>query len=134
MWLALREGNAIYKLDLNAGTIHLVAGTGAQGFKDGPAKEATLSGPKGISVGPDGNVYFADTESHTIRRVNPKSGTVETIIGTGQRGDGPDGDPLQCKLARPHGIFLAADGTIYIGDSENNRLRALKLPSAPNSR
>lgn len=128
LWLALREGNAIYKLDLRAGTVHHVAGTGAKGFKDGPAKAATLSGPKGISVGPDGNIYFADTESHSVRRVNRKSDTVEKVLGTGERGDGPDGNPLQCKLARPHGVFVADDGTIYIGDSENNRLRALKLP------
>ena len=129
MWLALREGNAIYKLDLAAGTIHHVAGSGVKGFKNGSAKEATLSGPKGISVGPDGNIYFADTESHTIRRVNRKSNTVETVVGTGERGDGPDGDPLQCKLARPHGVFVTGDGMLYIGDSENNRVRALNVPS-----
>jgi sugar lactone lactonase YvrE len=132
MWLALREGNAIYKLDLDAGIIHHVAGTGASGFKDGPAKEATLSGPKGISVGRDGHIYFADTESHTIRRLNRQLNTIEVIVGTGERGDGPDTDPLQCRLARPHGIFAARDGTIYIGDSENNRVRALK-PKAANS-
>ncbi len=127
MWLALREGNAIYKIDMSAGTIHHVAGSGAKGRQDGPAREATLSGPKGISVGPDGHIYFADTESHTIRRVNVQSNSVETVVGTGERGDGPDGDPLHCRLARPHGIFVAEDGTMYIGDSENNRVRALKL-------
>ena len=123
LWLALREGNAIYKLDLAAGTLHHMAGTGEKGFKNGPAKQATLSGPKGISVGPDGHIYFADTESHSIRRLNSRSQTVELVVGAGKRGDGPDGDPLACKLARPHGIFAAADGVLYIGDSENNRVR-----------
>lgn len=126
MWLALREGNAIYKLDLRASTIHLVAGTGATGFRDGPAREALLSGPKGLSVGPNGTVYFADTESHTIRRINPQTGRVETVVGTGQRGDTLSIDPLQCKLARPHGVFVAPDGGIYIGDSENHRVRVLR--------
>jgi streptogramin lyase len=72
LWLALREGNAIYRMDLKAGTIHHVAGTGQKGFtgNGGPAKQATLSGPKGLSLGPAGNVYFADTESHTIRMVD----------------------------------------------------------------
>ena len=48
MWLALREGNAVYKLDLKAGTIHHVAGTGEKGFtgNGGAAKDATLSGTK----------------------------------------------------------------------------------------
>jgi streptogramin lyase len=128
MWLALREGNAIYKINMKEGTIHHVAGTGKTGFSGngGPAKEATLSGPKGISVGPDGNVYFTDTESHSIRMIDTKRGTVELIAGTGERGDGPDGDPLKCKLSRPHGIFVAKNGEIYVGDSENHRVRVIR--------
>jgi streptogramin lyase len=128
MWLALREGNAIYKIDMKEGTIRHVAGTGKMGFSGngGLAKEATLSGPKGISVGPDGNVYFADTESHSIRMIDTKRGTVELIAGTGERGDGPNGDPLKCKLARPHGIFVAKNGDIYVGDSENHRVRVIR--------
>jgi DNA-binding beta-propeller fold protein YncE len=128
MWLALREGNAIYKIDMKEGRIHHVAGTGKTGFtgNGGPAREATLSGPKGISVGPDGNVYFADTESHTIRMIDRKRGTVELVAGTGERGDGPDGDPLKCKFSRPHGIFVAKNGDIYIGDSENHRVRVIR--------
>jgi hypothetical protein len=46
-------------------------------------------------------------------------------VGTGERGDGPDGDPLKCKLARPHGLYLAGR-TLYIGDSENHRIRILQ--------
>jgi streptogramin lyase len=128
MWLALREGNAIYRLDLEAGTIHHVAGTGQKGFtgNGGSAKQATLSGPKGISVAPDGNVYFADTESHSIRMIDVRKGTVELVAGTGERGDGPDGDPLKCRLARPHGVFVDADGAIFIGDSENHRVRVIR--------
>ena len=72
MWLALREGNAVYRLDLKKGTIHHEAGKGKKGFtgNGGAAKKATLSGPKGIAVGPKGNVYLADTESHTVRTVS----------------------------------------------------------------
>ena len=128
MWLALREGNAIYRLDLEAGTIHHVAGTGQKGFtgNGGLAKQATFSGPKGISVAPDGKVYFADTESHSIRMIDVIKGTIELVAGTGERGDGPDGDPLKCTLARPHGILVDADGTIFIGDSENHRVRVVR--------
>ncbi len=125
LWLASREGNAIYKLNLAEGTIHHVAGTGIQGFSNGPAAEATLSGPKGISVGSDHNVYFTDTESHSIRRVNLHNSQVELVAGTGERGDGPDGDPLKCKFSRPHGIFASRSGLIYVGDSENNRIRVI---------
>ena len=128
MWLALREGNAVYKLDIKAGTIHHVAGTGKQGFtgNGGPAKMATLSGPKGISIAPDGNVYLADTESHSIRMIDIRKGTLELVAGTGERGDGPKGDPQNCKMARPHGVFVDRDGAIYIGDSETHRVRVVR--------
>jgi streptogramin lyase len=129
LWLALREGNAIYKLDLESGTLHHVAGAGGKpGFKGngGPAKEAVLGGPKGISVAPNGDIYFADTESHSIRRIDRKKGTVELVAGTGEKGDGPEPDPLQCKLSRPHGIFVDKDGTIFIGDSEAHRVLAVR--------
>jgi streptogramin lyase len=127
LWLALREGNAIYRLDLKAGTLHHMAGTGKSGFtgNGGPARQAALSGPKGISIAPDGDVYFADTESHSIRKIALKKGTVELVAGTGAKGDGPDGDPLGCKLTRPHGVFVDRDGTVLIGDSEAHRIRAV---------
>lgn len=127
LWLALREGNAVYKLDLKTGTLHHIAGTGSKGFtgNGGPAKEATLSGPKGLSIGPDGNVYFADTESHSIRMIDVRRKTIELIAGTGEKGDGPEGNPLRCKLSRPHGIFVDRDGKIFIGDSEAHRVRVI---------
>jgi streptogramin lyase len=132
MWLALREGNAVYRLDLKAGTVHHVAGTGQTGFtgNGGPAKLATLSGPKGISIAPNGNVYLADTESHSIRMIDARKQTIELIAGTGEKGDSnsscEDGDPLRCKLARPHGVLVERDGSIFIGDSEAHRVRVIR--------
>lgn len=128
LWLALREGNAVYRLDMKAGTIHHVAGTGKQGSigNSGPAKLATLSGPKGLSIAPNGNVYLADTESHSIRMIDARKGTLELIAGTGEKGDGADGDPLACKLARPHGVFVDKDGSVFIGDSEAHRVRVIR--------
>ncbi len=129
LWLATREGNQVFRLDLKAGTIHHIAGTGAKGFtgNGGPAKHATLSGPKGIAISPDGQlVYLVDTESHSLRAVDLRKGTLELICGTGAKADGPDGDPLKCRLARPHGVFADTDGTLFIGDSENHRVRVIR--------
>ena len=128
MFLALREGNAVYKLDMKRRRFEHVAGTGEKGYAGdgGPAKRAKLSGPKGIEVGPDNAVYIADTESHTIRRIDLASGIISTVAGDGSRRDGPDGDPLQCGLARPHGIYVDSRGTLYIGDSENHRVRVVR--------
>ena len=128
LWLATREGNQVFKFDLKAGKIHHVAGTGKKGFTGhgGPAKDATLSGPKGIAVAPNGNVYLADTESHSVRMVDVKKGTLELICGTGEKGDGPDGDPLKCQLARLHGLWVDRDGRVFIGDSETHRVRVIR--------
>jgi len=128
MYLALREGNTVYRLDMKRQTLHHLAGTGEKGWEGdgGSAKQAKLAGPKGIGVGPDGSVYIADTESHTIRRIDPKADSIETVVGDGKRHDGPDGDPLKSGLARPHGVYVDAEGVIYIGDSENHRVRIVR--------
>lgn len=128
LWLATREGNQVFKIDLKSETIHHIAGTGKSGFTGhgGPAKEATLSGPKGISVDAEGNIWLADCESHSIRMVDMKTGKIELIAGTGLKGDGADGDPLKCEMGRPHGVYADADGGIYIGDSEAHKIRVLR--------
>lgn len=118
-FLALREGNAIYRMDVKGGRLYRFAGTGEKGYTGdgGPARDARLSGPKGVALAPDGSLYIADTENHAIRRVN-KNGIIATAAGDGTRGDGS-------RLARPHGVFVDSDGTVYIADSENNRILRL---------
>ena len=128
LWLALREGNAVYRIDMKAKSIHHVAGTGERGFTGHgePAVQARLSGPKGLSLGPDGNVYLADTESHSIRMVDRNRGTLELVAGTGEPGDGPEGDPLNCRMGRPHGVFVDSDGSIFVGDTNAHRVRVIR--------
>ena len=128
LYLALREGNAVYRVASGAQTIHHLAGTGEQGYSGdgGPARNASLAGPKGLAVG-GGRLYVADTENHVIRGVELKTGIITTVLGTGQRGDGPESDPLRCRLARPHGVFVDADGSLYVGDSEAHRIRVLTV-------
>ena len=124
IYLALREGNAIYRIASKTGTLHHLAGTGQQGYTGdgGPARLATLAGPKGLALG-GSTLYVADTENHVIRAIDLKRGVITTVLGTGVRGDGPDGDPRQCKLARPHGICVDSRGSLYVGDSEAHRIR-----------
>ena len=127
LFLALREGNAVYRIDLETNTLHHLAGMGKKGYAGdgGDAKLALLSGPKGIALGSNGDVYLADTESHTIRVIRRRSGIIETLVGDGRQGNGPDGDPRRCRLDRPHGIFVDRSGNVYIGDSSNHRVRKL---------
>jgi DNA-binding beta-propeller fold protein YncE len=125
LYLALREGNAIYRIASKAGTIHHLAGTGEQGYSGdgGPARLARLAGPKGLAYG-GGKLYVADTESHVIRSIDLATGVITTVLGTGRRGDGPEPDPLRCALSRPHGVLVDGD-VLYVADSEAHRIRVV---------
>jgi hypothetical protein len=58
--------------------------------------------------------------------IDVKKGTLELVAGTGEAGDGPDGDPLACKMDRLHGIFVDADGAIFVGDTNTHRVRVIR--------
>jgi sugar lactone lactonase YvrE len=132
LYLALREGNSIVHIDRRTNTIHLVAGTGEQGYSGdgGPARAARLAGPKGLAWSRD-RLFVADTENHVIRRVDLHAGVIDTVLGTGQRGDGPDGDPGRCALNRPHGVLIDPTGTLFVGDSEAHRIRVIPSRGGP---
>ncbi len=133
LYLALREGNALFRVDLRTLTLQHLAGTGKNGYSGdgGPARNAFLSGPKGVAVGSTGDVYFADTESHTVRVYRASDRTVQTVIGDGVRGNGPDGPAASCRLDRPHGVYLDASGRLFVGDSNNHRVRVLQTAAKP---
>ena len=131
MWIALREGHSVWKLDLKVGTLAHVAGSGKKGFTgDGTsAKAATFDGPKGIAIGTDGNVYVMDTENNAVRKIDLKSSLISTTAGSGPRGKGGGGDgslATKAQMDRPHGICVGPDGAIYIGDTNNHRVRRVK--------
>lgn len=129
LYLVLREGNKVFRIDPRKGVYQHVAGTGEKGYTGdgGPAREARLNGPKGIAWSPDGGIVIADTENHAIRRIDLKRGVITTLLGTGERGDGPDGAPRACKTNRPHGVFIDHAANLYTGDSEAHRVRLLPL-------
>lgn len=112
MYLALRDANAVGRLT------------------DTFVPFATVKSPKDISYSPDYSMFAADSENQRIVNINMVSGTVTTVLGAGAKGDGPDGDPLKCKLARPHGVLVGPDGAIYVADSENHRIRKLTYSQA----
>jgi streptogramin lyase len=129
LWIALREGNSIWKMDVAAGTLRHIAGDGKKGYTGdgGPAKQATLNGPKGIAIGPaPHDIFIADTENQVIRQIEQRTGLIRTIAGSGPqaRGYGGDGGPAtSASMNRPHGVCVGPDGIVYIGDSENHRVR-----------
>ncbi|TWT53067.1 Virginiamycin B lyase [Rubripirellula amarantea] len=130
MWVALREGHSVWTLSLTSGTWKHIAGTGKQGFggDNGPAINAMFNGPKGIAVGPDHNVYVVDTENQVIRMIDTTTHLISTVAGIGPKqrgGDGDRGPSTEAQMDRPHGIGIGPDGLIYIGDTNNHRVRCV---------
>jgi sugar lactone lactonase YvrE len=130
VYLALREGNAIYRIVTKTATMHHVAGSGDQGYTgDGaPARVASFAGPKGLACAGD-SLFVADTENHAIRRIDLSSGIITTVLGTGHRGDGPEPVPRRCALSRPHGVLVDRGGRLYVADSEAHRIRVVDAPA-----
>ncbi len=126
LWLALREGNKVYRIDMQSRTLHHVAGTGKNGFtgNGGPALAATLSGPKGVAISPDGKlIYLADTESHTVRAIDLRDDPPSLKLIAGD--DGKKG-----TFARLHGVGVdPVTGDLYIGDSENHLVQKIAAGS-----
>ena len=126
LYVLERQGSSLRRV--HDGIIDTVAGTGARGFAgDGQdAHQAVFDAPKEMAVDAAGNVFIVDTENHVIRLIDAQSWIVTTIAGTGKAGPEGDGGPATAAgLARPHGAVVGADGALYIGDSENHRVRKL---------
>lgn len=121
LWITLREGHSVWRMNLADGILHHVAGTGKAGYSgdNGPAATATFDGPKGIAVDSSGNIFVADSENHAIRRIDAKTGVITTIAG-GHDSKRPS------QLGSPHGICIAADGTLFIGDTANHRVARVR--------
>lgn len=132
VYILEREGNCLRMVDPKTGIIQLIAGTGAKGGSGdgGPALEATFNGPKEMCVSPDGHsVYVVDTENQKIRRVDRMTGKISTFAGNGRRGGGGDGGlATDAELDRPHGVAVGHDGTVWIGDTNNHRIRRVYEP------
>jgi sugar lactone lactonase YvrE len=89
-----------------------------------------MNGPKHLCIDRDQSVLIADTENHVIRRYTPRDGKISRVAGTGKKGaSGLGGPPLEAELSQPHGIYVHADGTIYISDSSNHRVVKIEKPT-----
>jgi YD repeat-containing protein len=115
------SANSVIRRLLPDGTYQTVAGTpGTTGFAGdgGPATSALVAGARGLALGPDGSLYFADSGNNRVRRINP-SGIITTIAGNGQTNPGLAGDggpATQAVIDYPTAVKVASDGTVYIAE------------------
>jgi hypothetical protein len=103
----------------------LVAGGGTGG--DGPALEAALKGPFGVDFDKSGNMYIAEFTGQRLLKVDAR-GNLTTVAGTGEKGNGGDDGPgLKAQFNCMHSLAVGRDGTVYLADTFNNRIRKLDL-------
>jgi len=109
----------------HSGTISTVAGNGRAGHSGdgGLATKARLGGPMGVAIGDDGSLYISEVLGNYIRKVSPQ-GIIMTIAGNGRKGYSGDGGPAtKARLNLPTDIALGADGSVYVAEMMNNRVR-----------
>lgn len=117
LYVLERNGNAL-RVVRRDGSVHTVAGNGKKGFRDGDALQAEFGAPKHICCDESGNVYIADDLNGAIRKYDPRSQRVTTLLGRGH------GDP-KITLSHPHGVRWH-HGTLYVVDTENSRIMKLR--------
>ncbi len=131
LYISDTEADVIRVMDLETGVIDGFAGTGKEGFSGdgGPAIDAKLNAPRDLEIGPDGDLYFADTDNGAVRAVDLKSGKIRTVVGTGELGlDDDEALPAEdTHLRRPFGIAFDPDGDLYVMDSLNARILKVAL-------
>jgi sugar lactone lactonase YvrE len=130
-----REGNLLIADQFNGrirrvdsgGNIITVAGGGGSIDDNIPALNALLSGPGGMTADSEGNLFFAETFNNRIRRIDSSSGLIITVAGTGSTGFSGDGGPaITATLAEPSSLALDKKGNLFIIDTGNSALRAVK--------
>jgi PKD domain/RTX calcium-binding nonapeptide repeat (4 copies)/NHL repeat len=124
VYIADRTNNRVRKVS-PAGVITTFAGTGVLGFSGdtGQASAAQLNRPEGVAVDAAGNVYIADSSNHRVRKVDT-AGVITTFAGTGVPGfSGDTGQASAAQLNFPIGVAADGAGNVYIGDTDNHRVR-----------
>lgn len=125
LYVADTWNHVLRKIDLAAGTVTTIAGTGTSGYSGdgGPATSATMTNPNDLELGPDGRLYFADTYNHVVRAVDLSTGIIETVLGTGQAGMGESGAAVEgFALNTPWGLAFDDAGALMVADTFNNRI------------
>ena len=129
LYVSERQGHRVRRVDLAAGTITTVAGTGDPGFSGdgGPAGEARLRCPDSIDLDEEGNLYIADRCNERIRRVDARTGIITTVVGNGERGPSADGPALEISLMGPYYVRSGSSGELVFTDTDSHRVRRLEL-------
>ena len=109
------------------GMISTIVGNGKNDYAkaETPALATPLNNPQGLALDRDGNLFIADAYNHIVRRVD-RNGTVSTFAGTEAGLAGDKGPAVKAQLNLPQAVAVAPDGSVYISDSANSRIRRVQ--------
>jgi sugar lactone lactonase YvrE len=143
LYVSDRTNNIIRKVQPGPlGRVETIAGTGSAGSKDGPANTSEFNAPQGIALDGLGNLWIADTDNHTIRRINLSTGAAKTIAGKAGSAGWADGKEGEARFHSPIGIAIendvlpgpsfltptrpASEISVVVADSANGLIRRVK--------
>ena len=111
------------------GEVSTVAGTGDEGYEDGPAAKAKFSSPRGVCMDSKANIFVADCWNHRIRKISP-DGMVTTFAGGGKTGvlvenDWRDGQDTAARFDAPCGMAIDENDNVYVADANNHCIRKI---------
>ncbi len=130
VYIADTMNHRIRRVEAETGVITTIAGLGQprSGGDGGPATSAGLNEPTALAVSETGVLYVADQSNNRVRAIDLSTGLIATVAGTGVAEYNGDGMPaVEAALAGPSGLALGVDGTLYIADTFNGRIRAVDL-------
>ena len=108
-----------------AGMVTTLAGrAGSPGAADGPASTAQFHGPMGVAVDASGNVYVAEADSFTIRKITP-AGMVSTLAGHAGSVGIEDGSGSRSRFIKPVSVAVDGGGSVYVADEGNSSIRKI---------
>ena len=98
------------------------AGSGSSGSDDGTGTAASFERPRGVAFDGDGNLYVADTNNRTIRKVTP-AGEVTTLAGSAGSQGSINGIGPAARFVYPTGVAFGGDGNLYVADTNDSKIR-----------
>jgi sugar lactone lactonase YvrE len=126
LYIADTHNHRVRKFTAATALITTIAGMGKAGYSGdgGPATAAQLDRPTALAIDPAGNLYFADTDNHRVRRIAAGTGVITTVAGDGIEGFSGDGGPATLSaIDSPSGLAIDADGNLFVADTHNGRIR-----------
>jgi sugar lactone lactonase YvrE len=131
LYVADTENHTIRAVSPSGQVSTLAGSAGSSGGADGTGTSARFDSLSDLSVDSSGNLYVADTDNFTIRKVVPSTATVSTLAGLAGTSGSTDGLGSEVRFFHPAGIAVDSSGNIYVADTDNDTVRSGLLAMAP---